>query len=348
MCFVNESASRCLSASARMRRMKIGGVLSGIVAVFLCASAVMIARSQTAAAPKRITAQQLVILDTDIGDDIDDAFALGLLLHSPEVKLLGITTAFGDTELRARLIDRYLAAVGRRDIPVEAGAATPASNHFTQAAYARQKPARPHGDATAFLLREIRADPGQITLIAIGPLFNVQAAITRDPATFRKLKRVVIMGGSVYRGYDNATAGGNAPPSAEWNIHCDPAGARALLGSGVPVFMMPLDSTQIRLTQAELGTILSHGSPLTDQLTLLYHQWTGPDAWHMPTLYDPVAAAYALRPEICPTQAMRLEVDDEGFTRPVPGVPNAQVCLKSNETEFKEFLLERILADAGR
>jgi len=80
--------------------------------------------------------QQLVIIDTDIGDDIDDAFAVALALESPELKILGITTAFGDTELRARLLDRYLAAVGRKDIPVAAGVATPHDNVFTQAAYA--------------------------------------------------------------------------------------------------------------------------------------------------------------------------------------------------------------------
>ena len=294
--------------------------------------------------------QQLVILDTDIGDDIDDAFALALLLRSPETKVLGVTTAFGDTALRARLVERYLAAVGRGQIPVEAGVAARGANHVTQAAYARQEPARPQGDAIAFLFREIRAHPGEITLIAIGPLFNEQAAIARDPATFRKLKRVVIMGGSVYRGYDDAKAGhAIQPPSPEWNIVCDPAGARALLASGVPVFMMPLDSTQIHLTQPELGKILSHGSPLTDQLTLLYHEWAGSwaasDAWPMPTLFDPVAVSYAIRPELCPVQPMRLDVDDKGMTRPGPGPENAQVCLKSDEAGFTELLLTRILGD---
>lgn len=330
-----------------MGRMSRERFLCGVLALLLFVFAAPVLSSQSALA-QPANGQQLVILDTDIGDDIDDAFALGLLLHSPDTNLLGITTAFGDTELRARLVDRYLAAVGRRDIPVFAGAATPASNHFSQAAYTRQAAARPHDDAVAFLLRTIRAHPGQITLIGIGPLFNVQAAIARDPATFRKLKRVVIMGGSVYRGYDGGNPGANAPPSAEWNIHCDPAGARALLASGVPVYMMPLDSTQIRLTQPELGQILSHGSPLTDQLTLLWHEWTGPDAWQMPTLYDPVAVTYAIRPEICPAQPMRLEVDSDGSTRPVKGAPNAQVCLKSDEKAFKEFLLHRILADAGK
>jgi len=329
-----------------MVRMKSQRVI-GVAAALLLVAGACTAPAQTAAAP-RLAAQQLVVLDTDIGDDIDDAFALALLLQSPEVKLLGVTTEFGDTELRARLVDRYLAAVGRSDIPVEAGVRTRANNKFTQGAYARQEAPRQHGDAVAFLLREIRAHPGAITLICIGPLFNVQAAIARDPATFRKLRRVVMMGGSVYRGYDGGNPGGNAPPQPEWNILCDPAGARALLASGVPVFMMPLDSTQIRLTQPELGSILAHGSPLTDQLTLLYHQWTGADAWHMPTLYDPVAAAYAIRPEICPAKPMRLAVDDQGSTRPAPGAANAQVCLKSDENGFVDFLLKRILTDPTR
>ena len=108
---------------------------------------------------------QLVIIDTDIGDDIDDAFALAVALRSPELKILGITTEFGETELRARLVDRYLSAVGRTDIPVAAGISTPHTNVFTQAAYARQERPRRHPDAVAFLLSEIRAYPGQITLV---------------------------------------------------------------------------------------------------------------------------------------------------------------------------------------
>jgi len=316
------------------------------------ALAVMLAGAggQTAPAARQIPAEpQLAILDTDIGDDIDDAFALALALRSPELKLLGITTAFGDTEMRARLVDRYLGAVGRRDIPVAAGVATTHRYELTQAAYARQAPVRRYPDGVEFLLEQIRAHSGQITLIAIGPLFNIQAAIERDPATFRKLKRVVIMGGSVYRGY-GGTAAAPSPPQPEWNILCDPAGARALLASGVPVFMMPLDSTQIHLETKEREEILAHGSPLTDQLTLLYHQWMGGNADRpaTPTLFDPVAVTYAIRPDLCPATPLRLEVDDKGFTRPVEGEPNAQVCLKSDEKGFLELLVGRITSDPAR
>ncbi len=296
-----------------------------------------------AAAPSEVSAKpQLVIIDTDIGDDIDDAFALALALRSPELRILGVTTAFGDTPLRARLVDRYLSAVGRTDIPVAVGIQTPDS-HFTQGAYARQEPARHHPEAVPFLLRQIRAHPGQITLIAIGPLFNIQAEIARDPATFRKLKRVIMMGGSIYRGYDKAKTGAHTPPDPEWNVRCDPAGAKALLASGVPVFMMPLDSTQIHLEQPEQAQIFSHGSPLTDQLTLLYHEWSGAKAWGTPTLYDPVTVAYAVHPELCPVMPMRIEVDSKGYTRPVAGAPNVNVCLQSDQAGILKLILSRII-----
>jgi inosine-uridine nucleoside N-ribohydrolase len=330
------------------------------------------ASGQKPAAAKPIILQpQLAILDTDIGDDIDDAFALALALRSPELRLLGITTAYGDTELRANLLDRFLWAVCSYGIPVVPGNPTPHQNVFTQSTYARQEAGggcwgsflglgsnskswkaeharlereRKQHDAAGFILDRIRAYPGQITLIAIGPLINIQAAIERDPVTFRKLKRVVLMGGSVYRGYDEGKSGMRQPPSAEWNIARDPAGARALLASGVPVYMMPLDSTQIHLDTPQREAIFSHGSPLTDQLTLLYHQWLAGSDGHSPapTLFDPVAVAYAIRPQLCPATPIRLEVDDKGFTKPVDGAPNAQVCLQSDEKAFLEFLLDRI------
>jgi inosine-uridine nucleoside N-ribohydrolase len=329
-----------------------------------------------AAEQRAAAAHQLAILDTDIGDDIDDAFALALALRSPELKLLGITTAYGDTDLRAKLLDRYLGAECKSGvIPVIPGVPTPHTNVFTQAAYARgedksesdrvtpclsnqsigvkdearQERERKGHDAAGYLLRQIKAHPGEITLIAIGPLNNIEAAIKQDPETFRKLKRVVMMGGSIYRGYDGRN-GERRAPDAEWNISRDPAGLRALLASGVPVFMMPLDSTQIHLETKEREEIFAHGSPLTDQLTLLYHQWKAGTEGHpdAPTLFDPVAVTYAIRPDLCPATPMRIEVDDKGFTRPVGGAPNAQVCLKSDEKGFLDLLLERLTNDSQK
>src|SRR5256714_8490209 len=113
-----------------------------------------------------------IIIDTDIGDDVDDAFAVALALRSPELQILGITTTFGDTEARAKLLDRLLGETGHSDIPVAVGARTPANNSFTQRAYAeRGRFARAtHPQAVDFVLEQIRKNPGQITLIAIGPL----------------------------------------------------------------------------------------------------------------------------------------------------------------------------------
>jgi purine nucleosidase len=316
------------------------------IILFLVASVLqcMGGRILTGQAASTGATTQLAIIDTDIGDDIDDAFALALALRSPELKILGVTTAFGDTELRARLVDRYLAAVGRKDIPVAAGVATSARNVFTQAAYARQQPERKHPDGVAFLLDQIRKHPGEITIIAIGPEGNLGAAIQRDAATFRKVRRVVLMGGSVYRGYGNE----HQPPQPEWNILCDPAAAKALFTSGVPIFMMPLDSTQVHLPAQEREKIFSFGSPLTDQLTLLYHQWVAHTDNHAadPTLFDPVAVTYAIRPDLCPAKPLRIEIDDKGMTRPVDGAPNAQVCLQSDEKGFLDLLLTRIASES--
>ena len=90
--------------------------------------------------------------------------------------------------------------------------------------------------------------------------------------------------------------------------------------------------------------MFAFGSPLTDQLTLLYHQWMWANNghWATPTLFDPVAVAYAIRPELCPMTSMHVDVDDKGFTRRGAGAANAQVCLKSDEKGFLDLLTSRI------
>jgi inosine-uridine nucleoside N-ribohydrolase len=305
-----------------------------------CAVLPPLCRAQAAQSATPAAQPQLVLLDTDIGDDIDDAFALSMLVNSPEVKLLGITTTYGDTELRGRLLDRYLKAAHRADIPVAVGPRSKQNNMFSQSAYAQQAPERAHPDGVKFMLDSIRAHPGEVTLIAIGPLVTVEAAIGRDPATFRKLKRVVMMGGSVYRGYGAA----DAKPIPEWNIQQGIAGAKALLASGVPIYMMPLDSTQVHLPWERALKLFAYGSPVTDQLTLLYFEWLENAGNHAAsaTLFDPVAATYAIRPEFCPAQPLHIEVDDKGMTVPTAGKPNVNVCLKVDEAGFLDFLLGRI------
>ncbi|HVJ08414.1 MAG TPA: nucleoside hydrolase [Acidisarcina sp.] len=287
-----------------------------------------------------------VIFDTDIGDDIDDAFALALLISRPEVEVLGVTTAWGDTALRARLTERFLASAGKAEIPIFTGPKTVESTVFSQERYALgdvHPAAWP--DAIAFTLDAIRRDPGEITLIAVAPFSNMGALIDRDPVTFRKLKRVVLMGGSIHRGYGDLGYSTHPHPTPEYNVFSDVASSRKLLASGVPISMMPLDSTQLKLDEVKRDLVFSHGTPLTDALTLLYHQWSASTGTPTPTLYDAMAAAAAIRPELCPTTPMHLRIDDKGNTIPEAGPANADVCLESDSEQFFRFYLTSILAN---
>jgi purine nucleosidase len=287
-------------------------------------------------------APEKIIIDTDIGDDIDDAFALALAVKSPELEILGVMTTFGDTEARARLTDRFLAELGRPEIPVLAGKATAAKNPMSQRKYVEggHFAKASHEDAAAFLLQQIRKYPGQITLIAIGPLMNVGAAIDKDAATFRKLKRVVLMGGSIRRGYGDLGYTAPVPPMPEWNILNDIPSAQKLFAAGVPLFVMPLDSTQLKMDEVKRAFLFSRGTAVTDQLAILYHLW----GQETPTLFDPMTIVFALRPDLCPVQKMHVAIDEKGLTREEPGSPNAEVCLDSNAEDFFKFYLKRVAA----
>jgi purine nucleosidase len=278
----------------------------------------------------------MVIFDTDIGDDIDDAYALGFLLRSPDVQVLGVTTAFEDTHLRARLATRFLNSAGRGDVPVYEGPKTAGESHFSQSRWAEGSPDRTYPDAIEFVLDTIRKNPGQITLVAVAPLTNVGALIAKDPKTFAKLKRVVLMGGSVEHGYGN-----KEQPDAEWNIVNDVAAAKALFGSGVPLYVMPLDSTQIPLDPTRQAELFGKKTGMTKALEELTAEWSAGTHRKSPLLFDVVAAAYAVKPEVCPTTPMRIEVDDKGFTRRVSGTANANVCLRSTAGQFFDLFMSR-------
>ena len=299
----------------------------------LCFSAAAVWAQSAAHAPEKI------IIDTDIGDDVDDAFALALAVKSPELQVLGVTTTFGDTEARARIVDRFFGEVGRGDIPVLAGKATATKNPMSQRRYGDSHFAKAsHGDAVDFLLEQIRKHPGEITLVAIGPLMNVGAAIDKDAGTFRKLKRVVLMGGSVRRGYGDLGYTAPVPPMPEWNILNDVPSAQKLFAAGVPTFVMPLDSTMLKMDEVKRAFLFSQGTMVTDQLTVLYHLW----GQETPTLFDPMTLVFVLRPDLCPVVGMHIRVDEKGFTREEPGSPNAQVCLDSNSEDFFRFYLKRV------
>jgi purine nucleosidase len=321
-----------------LKLREVRSLVAVSVVFSLCAvSGVRVEAQSSTAAP----AKTKIIIDTDIGDDLDDAFALGLALNSPEVDIVGITTVWGDTKLRARLVDRLLAQTGRASIPVAEGIHTETKFRLTQARWAEAgPPAKAHPAGVDFLLEKIRQNPGEITLVGIGPLTNVGAAIERDPATFKKLKRVVIMGGSIRKHYDDLGYTPDRGPEPEYNIYCDVAASQKLFTSGVPLYVMPLDSTQLKLDETKRALLFRQSTPLTDALTLLYHQW----GQQTPTLFDAMAVAYVIEPKLCPTQPLHIVVDAKGTTlADTSSPPNANACLASDSDDFFRFLLPRLM-----
>src|SRR5260370_270503 len=133
----------------------------------------------------------------------------------------------------------------------------------------------------------------------------ISNAIVEDPDNFRKLKRVIIMGGSIKRGYGDLGFGPPQPPQPEWNILNDIPSAQKLFAAGVPLFVMPLDVTQLKLDEVKRAFLFSQGTPLTDALTLLYQQ----SRQQTPTLFAPITIASLSNPALCPVQPMHIRVD---------------------------------------
>ncbi len=314
--------------------------IAALIAILLVHLALPTCFAQPAASKPAV---EKIIIDTDIGDDIDDAFAVSLALSSPEVKIVGITSAWGDTALRSRLLDRILCETGRTDIPVYTGIPTRTTTRFTQKPWAEAGRQHPHTDAVTFLLNAIRQNPDEITLVAIAPLTNIGAAIDHDPATFSKLRRIVLMGGSIHRGYDGVSYDPARHRDAEYNIASDPAAAQKLFNSGVPIYMMPLDSTQLKFTDDLRSEFASISTPLTDSLQILTAEWQRGSGQTTPMLYDPVAVAYAIDPTTCPTRPFHIDVDEKGFTTIGPGDVNANICLEPHPDAFFHFFLPRLL-----
>lgn len=294
---------------------------------------------------------QPVIIDTDVGDDIDDAFALVLALSDPRLEVLGITTAWGDTRARVLLVRRLLATLGRSDVVVAQGPATANSVRFTQRRWAAgAADTSPAADAVEFIRAQTAVRPGAITLLALAPLSNVQALEARDPDALRRLKQVVLMGGSVYAGYATGGAIPAAEPSAEYNVASAPQALAALLRTGVPVRMFPLDSTQLKFDEVRRDRLFAYGSPGSDALALLYHQWRLLNSWGQitPTLFDVVPVAWLLEPSICRLVPLRIAVDERGYTRPVAGAANVDACLSSDENATQRLIIETLAPEPRR
>ncbi len=287
-----------------------------------------------------LTAQQSrlkVILDTDIGDDIDDAWALAFVLAHEGFEPVGVTISHGNTPPRAPIACKMLHLTGRNNIPVAVGRKTNErfSYQFTWAEdFQALKPVSQ--SAAAFIVEQVKRYPGEIVLLAVGPLENVADALRLEPDLGKYVKRVVLMSGCIYG------RAGNPKPIAEWNVRAAIPDAQLVYGAGLPLTIVPLDATTlVRLSDEEREQVRKHATPLTQALEALYRLWlSGPQA--RMTLHDQLAVAETARPGAFfgKKETLPLIVDDQGFTRidAVRGKP-VEVCLEPKRDEFMQYYI---------
>ena len=250
-----------------------------------------------------------ILLDTDIGSDVDDALALLYLLRQPRCALLGVTTVTGEPEKRAALADALCRAAGRADVPIHVGA--PASLHvgsrqpLAPQAHVlgrvwRHRDFGPENTATAFLRETIHAHPHEVTLVAIGPLTNIALLFSLDPETAALLKHLILMGGCY---------GDGAESRVEGNILGDPHAAALVFQAPVPrLTALGIDVTSpCYLHAADCRRRFSEpGGPfaLVDAMAAESY-----DRYGGITFHDPLTAAFAFDPSLCRVTPGWVEVD---------------------------------------
>ncbi len=252
-----------------------------------------------------------LLLDTDIGSDIDDAVCLAYLLRQPRCELLGITTVTGDTAHRAALAEVICRVAGREDIPIHAGASGPLLSgpgqpHTPQYEAIMHYPHRrdyPPGAAIEFLRQTIRARPHEITLLGIGPLTNLALLFATDPELPSLLKAIVLMCG-VFTG-----GNGPGPAAREWNALVDPIATAIVFRARPPRFTsIGLEvTTRCRLPAEECRRRFAlAGGPLGVVAEMAEVWFRG--AAHI-TFHDPLAAAAVFEPDLCQYTEGQIEVE---------------------------------------
>jgi inosine-uridine nucleoside N-ribohydrolase len=318
--------------------MKVGIISFGIVCTLLVTSLCIDIPPKV---KSEIKPKEKVILDTDIGDDIDDAFALVLAVNSPELEIVGVTIE-NAVDGREKIALKLLHLAGKDDIPVAKGLAVPGLKGRPVACqvpwatnYSLTKPCSQN--AVNFICSKVKEFPGEITLVAYGPLTNLATTLRKAPGIRPHIKEIVMMGGSIFKGYSIKTE-----PDAEWNIKCDPEAAKQIFNSGIPITMVGLDVTaHLKLWKADRERIRDAGTLLTRGLWELYELWGG----EVPTLYDPLAIAVTIDKALVDRGPMHIEVDKNGYTKPVKSLPpNISVCVSVDERRFMSFFMERILS----
>ncbi|MGC9398272.1 MAG: nucleoside hydrolase [Anaerolineae bacterium] len=306
--------------------------------------------------PKRM------IIDTDPG--IDDALAILLALASPEVSVEGLTVIHGNcsTEQGTRNALAVLALAGRTDIPVFKGCErplvqpsllAPETHGDSGLGYARlpSSPVQPTpGHAVDFLIEAILGAPGEITLVALGPLTNLALAIRREPRVVEAVKEVFIMGGAIRHQ-------GNTTPLAEFNTYVDPHAAHIVYHSGLPLTLVPLDVTyRCILTPADVDRLLALEHPVARFIadaTRFYMEFHN-DYQQIAgcVINDPLALALTFAPDLVDLEEHYVDVDIGGgvsmgntfadFYRMEGKPANMKVALDVRPRAFIELFLERM------
>ncbi|MEQ7010465.1 nucleoside hydrolase [Actinopolymorpha sp. B17G11] len=251
-----------------------------------------------------------VILDTDIGSDVDDALALAMLFGATDIELLGVTTVYGDVDLRARIARRLARLAGHDGLAVASGAERPLSGaEAWWAGFEGQLYSDLGGEvfmedvtAAEFLAQTAADIPGELDVVAVGPLTNLAAAIRTDPAFVSNVRRVYVMGGRF-----------DVREQAEHNFKCDAEAAAEVFASGIPVTVVGLEiTTRARIGPDELAPIAAAGA-LGRQIEAEVHQWWQytEHQWNHP--HDPIAVLAMLRPDLLGlTGPVRVRVEPEG------------------------------------
>jgi inosine-uridine nucleoside N-ribohydrolase len=290
-----------------------------------------------------------VILDTDIGDDIDDALALALALQSPELDVRAVCTVLQHSERRADLAWKILSLYGRTDIPVGLGAEEPLVA-ASRDAVVRQTEALGPGDSMPPAARRngiqltidtILKSPRKITWLAYGPLTNVGVALRVEPRIKRNIERIVLMNGVFFR------------PGVEYNTRRDPEAARIVFTSGLPVVTVGLDVTmQCRLSLDDLKRIETSPHESVRFLDKIIKIWQGGRPEQRPILHDPLAVAITFQPRLVRTVTGRVDLELRGDPRLTYGMTllredpkgSVQVAREVDAEAFVRLFVERVTA----
>jgi inosine-uridine nucleoside N-ribohydrolase len=284
-----------------------------------------------------------ILLDSDIGSYVDDAFALGLALADEGVELVGVTTVGEAAEDRAWIVCRFLTHLHRQDVPVAYGRGEqPKGPIDWQIQYRRHpavvwdrtaKPAKQ--TAVELMYEKLKARPGEITIVAIGPLTNVAQLLKEHPDSKSLIKQIVFLGGNLRANHVRK------PPGAARNVERDPAAARAVLASGVPLLLLPLDATAgLNLPHPERHTLFMAGTPLASQLTNLLELCEQ----EPPSILDAAAVSAAIDERLGGRGSQPLTIDDEGRTLADNEGVKVTAMTYLDPSTLQQTLFKRLLA----